>query len=249
MPVVVVADDFGMSARVNAGVLRAFDQRLVTAASLLANMPDFEVAVESARAKGLLGKLGVHLNLTQGKALSREIRSCPRFCSDDGDLRWTHRGVWRLTASERNGIAAEWRAQITKVRAAGVRPSHLDSHHHVHTAWPIGTIAIELAKEFAVSTLRLSRNCGPDPGVRVRTYKLAFNRRIRSGSLTRMSHFGSVRDVSSVIPTAAGPVEVMTHPVLDGQGRLVDRDGSLLASSIGALGIGARMTGFRELRD
>jgi predicted glycoside hydrolase/deacetylase ChbG (UPF0249 family) len=247
-PVVVVADDFGLSPAVNAGILEAFQRGLISATSLMANMPDFDAAVGAAHDLGLSDRLGVHLNLSEGQALSAEIRGCPRLCAPDGELHWKHRNVWRLDPAEKRGIAAEWRAQLGRVRDAGVAPSHLDSHHHVHTALAIGMIAITVAREFRVPTLRLSRNCGPDPGPAVRLYKRFFNGRIRSAGLSRMAYFGSAHDVESVLSSADGPVEVMTHPRLDASGRLVnDQDGELLEPLIAALGIADRMIGYREL--
>jgi predicted glycoside hydrolase/deacetylase ChbG (UPF0249 family) len=247
-PVVVVADDFGLSPAVDAGILEAFQRRLISATSLMANMPDFDAAVAAARDRGLGDRLGVHLNLSEGRALSAEIRECARLCSPEGTLHWRHRNVWRLDAAERRGIAAEWRAQLARVRDAGVAPSHLDSHHHVHTALAIGTIAITVAREFGVPTLRLSRNCGPEPGFAVSLYKRFFNGRVRSAGLSRMAYFGSAHDVASVVASARGPIEVMTHPQLDASGRLVnDQDGELLEPLIAGLGIADRMISYREL--
>ena len=244
----VVADDFGLSPEVNAGILQAFERRLISATSLMANMPAFDAAVAAARDRGLTDRLGVHLNLSEGEALSTEIRDCPRLCAPDGMLHWKHRNVWRLDPSEKRGIAAEWRAQLGKVRDAGVTPSHLDSHHHVHTALAIGMIAIAVAHEFAVPTLRLSRNCGPDPRLAVRLYKRYFNSRIRSAGLTRMAYFGSAIDARSVLDSARGPIEVMTHPQLDSAGRLAnDKNGEPLEPIIAALGIADRMVSYREL--
>ncbi|HYE76544.1 MAG TPA: ChbG/HpnK family deacetylase [bacterium] len=247
-PVVVVADDFGMSDAVNAGILRAFERNLITCTSLMANMPAFDAAVTEARTRGLMDRLGVHLNLTQGPALSQEFRRCRRFCTPDGVLGWKHQNVWSLDTSERQGIAAEWRAQLQRVRDAGVTPSHLDSHHHVHTAWPIGQIAMALAKEFGVPTLRLSRTCGKDPGLKVRLYKQFFNGRIKGAGLSRMTHFGSAHDVQDVIANPGGPVEVMTHPQLTADGRLINhKNGELLEPLIEGLGIRDRMVSYAEL--
>jgi len=245
-PVVIVADDFGRTPAVNAGILMAFERRLITASSLMANMPDFEAAVEAARDRGLTDRLGVHLNLSEGQALSAELRECPRFCTPEGALRWTHRNVLRLEPSEIRGIAAEWRQQLERARAVGIAPSHLDSHHHVHTAYAIGTIAIAIAREFAVPTLRLSRNCGQDPGLKVRLYKRFFNGRIKSAGLSRMAYFGSAHDAQSIVDSADGPIEVMTHPELDPSGGLVDK-GHVLEPTITALGIADRMVSYREL--
>ena len=89
--IVLHADDFGMNAAVNEGILRAFRDGLLTSTSLLANAPAAEEAcaawpqlvnelragdVASAWRRRQLGDdlrpfdLGVHLNLTQGRPLS-----------------------------------------------------------------------------------------------------------------------------------------------------------------------------------
>ena len=246
--VVVVADDFGISSEVTAGILQAFERRLVTATSVMANMPDFDAAVAAARDRGLTDRIGVHLNLSDGQALSAEIRDCPRLCDRDGSLHWKHRNVWRLDQSEQRGIAAEWRAQLRKVGDAGIRPSHLDSHHHVHTAWAIGRIAIASPARFEIPTLRLTRNCGPEPSLSIRAYKRLFNARIRSAGLSRVAYFGSAHDAASVLPHATGPIEVMTHPQLDASGRLVnDKGGELLEPTITGLEIAGRMVSYVEL--
>jgi len=234
--VVVVADDFGRSAAINAGILRAFEAGLISEASLMANMPGFGEAVREAHRRGLLGCIGVHLNLHEGPALTSAILACPRFTRADGTLCWTHRNVLALSALERHAVAEEWRAQIQRVVHAGIAPTHLDSHHHIHTAWPLGTITLDLAREFGIPCVRLSRNCGPRPGWLVRLYKKLFNRRLRQGGFSPIRFFGAARDVATVLAGASGPVEVMTHPQLTADGRLVDHlDGTDLAGSLGFL--------------
>ena len=245
--VVVVADDFGMSDAVNRGILQAFDRGLVTVASLMTNMPECDGAVQRAYDQGVDDRLGVHLNLTQGVALSPGIRRCARFSSPEGRLRWTHRNVWRLDVSEKEAVAAEFRAQLQRARGLGIRPSHLDSHHHVHTAWAIGGISIAIAREFSIAHLRLSRNCGPNPGPARLAYKRMFNRRLRRGGLAQVRYFGSVRDVASTVRSGRGPVEAMTHPALDAEGSLVDRGVGPLVDVLRELDPGVRRAVFRDL--
>ena len=245
--VVIVADDLGMSEAVNRGIMQAFDRGLVTVASLMTNMPAFDDAVRGADDRGLRDRLGVHLNLTEGVPLSPELRRCERFCSPEGRLVWTHRNVWRLEESEQRALAAEFRAQVQRARDAGIRLSHLDSHHHVHTAWAIGGIAIAVAREFDIPHVRLSRNCGPNPGPARLAYKYLFNRRVHGAGLAHVRYFGSVRDVSSTVQGGRGPVEVMTHPTLDADESLLDRGVGPLADGIGELNLGMRKAVFRDL--
>ena len=57
---IVNADDFGMSAEIDRGILEAHDHGIVTSASLLVDEPDAEAAVQQARQRPKLG-LGVHV--------------------------------------------------------------------------------------------------------------------------------------------------------------------------------------------
>jgi predicted glycoside hydrolase/deacetylase ChbG (UPF0249 family) len=60
-------------------------------------------------------------------------------------------------------IETELRAQISKTRRAGIVPSHLDGHKHVHVVPGVSQIVIRLAKEFDIRYLRCPFEA--DPGV------------------------------------------------------------------------------------
>src|SRR5438067_10426812 len=62
---VINADDFGLSAGVNRGILEAHAAGTVSSTSLLVNAPGFADAVRGARSAPGLG-VGLHLNLTAG---------------------------------------------------------------------------------------------------------------------------------------------------------------------------------------
>ncbi len=52
----------------------------------------------------------------------------------------------------------ELRAQVVKCLKAGLTPTHLDSHQHVHTLPSILRIAIRLGEEFEIPGMRLPRD-------------------------------------------------------------------------------------------
>ncbi|MGA2094374.1 MAG: ChbG/HpnK family deacetylase, partial [Sedimentisphaerales bacterium] len=66
---IINADDFGLCRGVNKGIAEAHATGVLTSATLMANMPAAEEAVEIAHKLSNLG-VGVHLNLTEGKPLS-----------------------------------------------------------------------------------------------------------------------------------------------------------------------------------
>jgi predicted glycoside hydrolase/deacetylase ChbG (UPF0249 family) len=237
-PTVIVADDFGLDAPTTSGILQAFEEGLISATSLLANMPGFDEAVAAAHDRRLHGAVGVHLNLTEGKSLTDPIRRCPRIAHRDGTLCWTHHFVPKLERDEVNAVGTEWRAQIERIVEAGIRPAHLDSHHHSHTSWPLGAIAMAVAREFRIPTIRLSRTFGSKPRPHIKLYKLLYNERLRRQGFSRMVHFGDVVDVPAALPFARGPIEVMTHPRLADNGELINHTGGgLLAPFVDQSGL------------
>jgi chitin disaccharide deacetylase len=236
---VIVADDFGLDAPTTGGILQAFDEGLISATSLLANMPGFDQAVAAAHDRRLHGAVGVHLNLTEGTALTEPVRRCPRIAQRDGTFCWTHHFVRKLERDEAYAVGNEWRAQIARIVAAGIRPAHVDSHHHTHTSWPFGAIAMALAREFGIPTIRLSRTFSARPSrPHLKLYKLLYNGRLRARGFSTMAHFGDVRDVPAALPFARGPIEVMTHPRLADNGELINHTGGgLLAPYVDQAGL------------
>src|SRR5688572_33399331 len=69
---IINADDFGLSREVDAAVIRAHTEGVLTTASLMVNEEGFEEAVELARSHPRLG-VGLHLSLVCGRsALTRD---------------------------------------------------------------------------------------------------------------------------------------------------------------------------------
>jgi predicted glycoside hydrolase/deacetylase ChbG (UPF0249 family) len=219
--VVINADDLGKSVAVNQAIVACLDGGLSTSATIMANMPAFAEACATIHEHGLADRIGVHLNLTEGFPLTEPIRAYPRLCRPSGELGVSKAPVWRLAHDEASAIETELGAQIDAVLAAGIAPSHFDSHHHVHTQWPIGTIVIRLAGRYRVSAVRLTRNCGSVPRLPTRMYKWAFNLRLARAGVAPARYFGSAVDAAT-LDRFDGPVEVMVHPSLEVDGRIVD---------------------------
>ena len=247
--VVINADDLGMSEAVNAAIMRAFEMGLVTSATIMPNMPAFADACAEAERRGVSDRIGVHLNLTVGQPLSPGIRRRPRLCAPDGTLQLQGQPRWRLSSGERSAVYTELAAQLDIVLAAGIRPSHVDSHHHVHTQWPIGSIVMRLVRDYRIPTVRLTRNCGSGISTVKRAYKRLYNARLSRAGLAATRWFGAARDVVSLEPQP-GAIEIMVHPSLEADGRLVDlTDPTVPLEHVAAQWREAgRLVGYRELR-
>ncbi len=154
---IVNADDLGWTEGVNRGIAEAHRNGIVTSTSLLANGTAFASGVELARSTPGLG-VGVHLNLSDGAPVAaRELVTS--LVNDSGEfeggpesllLRIASRGV------ELREVEQEWEAQIEKVRDAGIQPTHLDGHKHVHMLPGLFEIALRLAKRYGIGALRVA---------------------------------------------------------------------------------------------
>lgn len=72
-------------------------------------------------------------------------------------------------------LEAQWQRCVDN----GVRPSHLDSHQHVHNIWPIGEIVARFAARQGVA-VRLARNLGQNLSLPKRVFKSLLNRRLQN---------------------------------------------------------------------
>jgi chitin disaccharide deacetylase len=128
---VVTADDFGLSAGVNAGVLLAHEQGIVTAASLMVRGAAAEEAVAAAADHPRLA-LGLHVDLAE-------------WVVEDGHWRAAYEVV---DVSDAAAVAAELERQLERfAELTGRPPAHLDSHQHIHREEPVRSILGVRARE------------------------------------------------------------------------------------------------------
>jgi hypothetical protein len=223
--VVINADDFGLSASVNEAIVRSFEQRLISSTTIMANMPAFEEACEIARSRGLVGKIGLHINLVDGPPLTSAIQKFARFCGPSGNFLGTApNGGLLLSSDESDALATEIREQLRRCLKQGIHPTHMDSHHHSHTALGIGSIVAKIAKEQGISAIRLNGNCRPNLSFERRLFVAIYNTRLRLLGLAKTSRFGTPQNVSPYLAPGNGVYEVLVHPDLDEKGNLIDAE-------------------------
>lgn len=131
---IVNADDFGLSAGVNAGISEAHERGIVTSASLMV------MAAAAPAAADLAGEhpglaVGLHLDIAEWRFEAGEWRVAYERCAPDDPA----------------AVEAECRAQVAAFRElTGRDPTHLDSHQHTHMSGPVGPVAVRLAAELGV---------------------------------------------------------------------------------------------------
>ncbi len=154
---IVNADDLGWTAGVNRGIAEAHRNGIVTSTSVLANGGAFADGVKAASELPGLG-VGVHLNLSDGKPIApaEQVKS---LLNENGDFSGGPETILLRLATnnlEPREVEVEWSAQIEKVRAAGIRPTHLDGHKHVQMLPGLFGIALRLAKKHGIAAVRVS---------------------------------------------------------------------------------------------
>jgi predicted glycoside hydrolase/deacetylase ChbG (UPF0249 family) len=140
---VVNADDFGFTPDVNRGILAAHLGGILTATTLMANGQAFDDAVRLARETPSLD-VGCHLVLISGPSLLPPYALLPASVPE---LLWT-------LAARRIRLYDELAAQVRKILAAGLQPTHLDTHKHTHLASPVLDAVARIAEEFGIRWVR-----------------------------------------------------------------------------------------------
>lgn len=225
---IINADDFGLSERVNLGILEAFKKGLCSSATLMPNMPGFEQACQLIHENHLLSHIGVHLVFTDGAPLTEEIKHCRTFCDSEGRLCFKPDSFFPwMDNSQKAVLAREVRAQIRRLRQSGIPITHLDSHYNLHTIWPVAGILIAIAKEERIPFMRIKSNLDFYAlEMRFKIYTLLFNNRLWAMKLSRTRFSGSIRAYLSLLEIRKGGIlkdslEVCVHPRLNDTGRLI----------------------------
>jgi hypothetical protein len=122
----VTADDFGMCHAINAGTVRAMREGIVRSSNFLVPCPWFSEALALARRHAL--PIGVHLCVTCDWDNLRwgPLTRAAGLCDELGYFHPSFGPVYERASDAE--IAAEYAAQIARVRSQGFEPTHLDTH-------------------------------------------------------------------------------------------------------------------------
>lgn len=157
-PVQVIfnADDFGLSASVNAAVERAHRDGVLTSASLMVAGNAVDEAVQLARAMPRLS-VGLHVTLTGGRPVLPAHRI--RHLVDGQGLLIANpaRMGLRLFASTvaQVELQSELEAQFERFAGTGLPLSHVDGHMHMHVHPTVVPRLLPLAKLYGARGFRL----------------------------------------------------------------------------------------------
>jgi hopanoid biosynthesis associated protein HpnK len=163
--VIINADDFGLSPGVNRGIVAAFRHGVLTSTTMLVNLRSFDDAVELARQNPDL-PLGIHLSLLWGPPVSAPS-SVPSLVERDGHFPRSLTVLARryfLGRLNFDHVRSEFRAQVERFRRAGLNPTHVDSHKHVHCLPGVLDALAEVVAEHGIRSVRFPLEGGLAPG-------------------------------------------------------------------------------------
>jgi hopanoid biosynthesis associated protein HpnK len=155
---IINADDFGLSGGANRGIIKAWQQGILTSTSLMVGGGAFKEAVTLAGENPGL-QVGLHLTLVQGRAVL-ERKGFPALVDENGDF-----GNDPVLAGMRyfflkplrKKLHLEIEAQIARCLDAGINLSHVDGHLNIHMHPVVFDILCELMPKYGIKSFRLSR--------------------------------------------------------------------------------------------
>lgn len=153
---IVNADDFGLHASINDGIITGHRQGIITSTSIMPSGMAFEHALMGLMKAPELG-VGVHLTVVGAGPVS-EPSEVPSLVDEEGMFCPGHpQFIRRYLAKTVNieEVAREWRAQIRKVQDQGISITHLDSHQHMHILPGLDKVSAALAREFNIPAMRV----------------------------------------------------------------------------------------------
>src|SRR6202142_1008241 len=222
--VIVNADDFGMSGRVNKAVIACFEDGLVSSTTIMANMSGFEEATSLAHQYKLTGNVGIHLNLTEGKPLTDPIRKMAKFCNPDGNFSFSCSNWPFFSPNEKSALASEIRAQVELCRTCGLPLTHADSHHHIHTIIPIFSVMGPLLKQLGIYNIRITGILGRRSPAKKGLNRI-FNYWVQSNGFHTTKYFGDIFSFMALLKKKSAfssSIDIMILPDLDDKGTLMD---------------------------
>lgn len=152
--IIVNADDLGISEEVNARIEECINKGVITSVSIIANAPAFEDGIRLAKKYPKIS-VGAHLNLVQFKPLTNaDIFKSYGIVGQDGQFIMGALFGVSINEELQHAIFDEWDAQISKIEAYGIKPSHCDSHQHTHTITALTEPLIQIMDKHGIARLR-----------------------------------------------------------------------------------------------
>ncbi len=182
---IVHADDYGLTPAVSEGILRGHRDGILTSTSVLTLAPGFGPSARRLASSPI--DVGVHLAAVGEDPPLLGAREIPTLVDRRGRLASSWKVLAPRLAAHRvdpSDLAREFGAQIdAAVSGTGRRPTHLDTHQHLHL-WPsVAAVVVELARARGIPAIRVPRSHRAGVGTAVRALSRRLERRAVAAGL------------------------------------------------------------------
>ena len=141
---IINADDFGLTKDISDAIIYVFKIGNLSSTTLMTNMPSSSYAIKLAKENPKLG-VGLHFNISEGKSSLgvSSLTNSKGFFLDKISLNMKI----LFNKVNMNDIKDELNIQYDYLTNAGISPTHLDSHQHIHMNPKVFKIVANFAKE------------------------------------------------------------------------------------------------------
>ena len=190
----------------------------------MTNMGGFREAIHLGRENHFQDKIGLHANLTEGKPLTdltktRLVNNEGFFINEMSDKKFVY-----LSREEKNRVKSEIEAQLNELYLNQVIPTHINSHHHVHTLPWLAAVFLEVAKKYNIR-IRIAQTWNKNNNILVPLYRSVLNGVYKRNKLNFTDRFETLESYRELIAKTAWNkdlIEIMVHPDLDPNNEICD---------------------------
>jgi predicted glycoside hydrolase/deacetylase ChbG (UPF0249 family) len=201
---IVNADDFNLTEGVTRGILDGHRRGIITSTTVMVNLPGLERARDLARESPGLD-IGLHINLTFGAPIL-PASAVPSLVDPSGHLVRDRERVGDLgVVSEIRDEAAAQAKRFAEV--FGRRPTHLDTHYHMHRLPRVFEAVMEVAEELRLPV----RAVAPEMALQIRQRGLLAPDRM-VGDVGAEAYWTPENLVALLGTLPDGITELMCHP-------------------------------------
>lgn len=210
MKLIVNIDDLGLTEKVNESVVACFKVGVVQSTTIMMNQPATEHAIELIKL-GLIPNVGLHLTLTSGKPILGPSL-VPDLVDSDGYFLKQDKVIASEVLSFDQAYS-EFKAQYDKAINAGIKLTHIDSHHFAAVFPPYKAAFIAFSNETGIPVRRVDHVVSGCEDLKVLTTE-AFSAEFYAEGVTLARLQALILEFSTQIPN--GTLELMSHTTLVG---------------------------------
>ena len=201
---IVNADDFNLTEGVTRGILDGHRHGIITSTTVMVNLPGLASSRDLARDAPGLG-LGLHVNLTLGAPVLA-AGAVPSLVDASGRFVRDRERVGEVGVPSE--IRDEAAAQAKRFEEAfGRRPTHMDTHYHMHRLPRVLAAVLEVAADLGLPV----RAVTPEMAIQIRRRGLpAADRMV--GDVGPDAYWTVERLVTFIQTAEEGVTELMCHP-------------------------------------